>query len=57
MANRADIENPEAVRMITKSGKVVDAIVEKTLERLGANIDLALQAFNFEAEKSKFLGK
>ena len=56
--SKAEMENPEFVRMHTKSAKVVDAILDQTLERwFGADIDLTLLAFNFEAEKNKFLGK
>ena len=56
--SKAEMENPEILRMHTKSGKVVDAILNETMDRwFGANIDLALLAFNFEAEKNKFLGK
>ena len=52
------MENPELVRMHTKSASVVDAIFDQTLDRwFGANIDLARSAFQFEAEKNKFLGK
>ena len=56
--SKADMENTEALDRHTKSGKVVDAIIEQTVDRwFGANIDLAQLAFSFEAEKNKFLGK
>ena len=55
--SKADMENTEALDMFTKSSKVVDAMISETLDRFGANIDLAQLAFSFEAEKNKFLGK
>ena len=55
--SKADMENTEVLDMHTKSSKVVDAMISETLDRFGANIDLTLLAFNFEAEKNKFLGK
>ena len=56
--SKASMENQELVRMHTKSASVVDAIFDQTLDRwFGANIDLARLAFQFEAEKNKFLEK
>ena len=39
------------------AGEIVDAVISQTLARFGADKELTRLAFNFEAEKSKFLGK